>query len=49
MFSGTDAACVAIAIPLCLKKGKESLLGQEVVQTKATIRTRKSPDRLDVE
>ena len=46
MLMGTDTACVAIALALCLKKEKESPLDQRVVQTKTVgLHIRKSHER----
>jgi hypothetical protein len=43
----TDAAGGAIALALCLKKGKESSLYQRVVQTRTITDTRKSHNPLN--
>jgi hypothetical protein len=37
MLSDTEAACVAIALAVCLKKEKGSPQDQRVIQTKTTI------------
>ena len=47
MLSGTDVACVAIDVAMCLING--SPLDQRVVQTKTTIHTRKSHERGNIE
>jgi hypothetical protein len=44
--SDTDAACVAIALAVFLKKKKESLLDQRMVQKNTTVHTRKPEERL---
>jgi len=47
MLRDTDAACVPTALAVCIKKGKESQLGQCYKQT--TINVRKSHDGLNFE
>ena len=49
MSSDTDAAFVAVAVSLCIEKGKELPLVQRVVQTKTAVHARKCHGRLNVE